>query len=951
MTKTRTESEGLSPLQRAFVALKEMQARLERAEQGNAEPIAVIGLGCRFPGRADDPDAFWQLLQEGRDAVVPVAPDRYDIDEVYDPKPATPGKTYVREGGYLERVDQFSPEFFRLSPREADIMDPQQRLMLEVSWEALENAGQVRNLLGTSTGVFVGATTNDYGTYVAPGELRDNPHYGTGNTLNGLAGRVSHFLGLRGPSMVVDSACSSSLVTVHLACQSLRQRDCDLALAGGVNVLLSPDVTINVCQAKILAKDGRCKAFDASADGYGRGEGAGLVVLKRLRDALRDRDNVMAVLLGSAINHDGASSGFTVPNGAAQQALLRRAWDSAKVDPAELDYIEAHGTGTPLGDPIEIRALDAVLRGGRSPDDPALLGTVKTNLAHLESAAGIAGLIKVVLSLQHECLPVNLHYHRPNPHIKWDATRVKVVTEPVAWPRSARRRIAGVSAFGLSGTNAHVVVAEAPLPIRHDAESDRPLHALTLSAKTAEALRVLAERIGRHLTATASARAPLSLADVCFTLNTGRAQFSHRLALVAASPTQAAERLERFAAGEASGVVRGQPSRQRKPQFAFLFPGACPGTAGMWRDIYESEPRFRTAFDRCGGLLRPELGRSLLDEAFGQEETGELALFAIEYALATMWQDFGVRPAAVLGHGIGELAAACVAGALTLDDALRLAVARSAGADANAEDAEDAAGIARRPADIPILTSGAAAAAAGISHFVEVGPGTTMIEHLRTGTAAENTTSLPSLLPDRQPLESVLLAAAALWCDGVDIAWGRVDDDPGRRRVPLPTYPFERRRCWVDHRRAPVAGAAAEDPKQAGGATTAPDAGAQRSGQHPADEIRRALEQAPASERERVMAAYVGNQVEAVLGHTADTMDVELPLIELGMDSVMAVQLRTNFESQLQIAVSIGELLEGASVAGLTAAFLDRVGTALPPTTPAGESVEETGTRRNETTR
>jgi len=844
VNETNDRYAGLTPLQRAVVALKEMRARLEQAKQLQNEPIAVIGLGCRFPGGAVDPEAYWELLETGRDAVGPVPRDRYDVERFYDPTPGTPGKTYCREGGFLERVDLFSPEFFRIAPREAEIMDPQQRLLLEVAWEALENAGQARSLGSVPTGVFIGGTTTDYGTYVARKALRDNPHYGSGNTLNSMAGRLSYVFGLHGPSLAVDTACSASLVTVHLACQNLRLRDCDLALAGGVNLLLSPEVTVNISQAGILAADGRCKAFDAAADGYGRGEGCGIVVLKRLEDAVRDRDQVLALLLGSAVNHDGASGGFTVPNGAAQQALLRRAWSAANVRASDLDYLEAHGTGTPLGDPIEIRALDAVLRDDRRLDQPLPVGSVKTNLGHLESAAGVAALIKVVLGLQNERIPAQLHLHHPSPHIRWNDVRVRIVRDPLPWPRSEnRRRLAGVSSFGLSGTNAHVVVAEPPATGTRAADGeDRTdsLHALTLSAKTEAALGVSATRLAQHL----EAHPEQPLADVCFTLNTGRAAFPHRLSMVASRRDEFVERLRAFAKDGATPGMGGGPSRRHAARLAFLFPGQAGQHAGIGRSLYDGEPRFREALDRCDAILRPELGRplrELLDEPARAATDGaalgavalESTLFAFEYALAALWTGWGVRPALVFGHGVGELVAACVAGVLGLEDALRLVVARGRAPDTVGE---VAASLSYRPPAIPLISSvtGELAdddlcrlaywaeharrpelleaglrqlAARSITLFLEVGPGSSLLELGRRSLGDEHhwlpSLGLPSLAADREDRRQLLETAGALWVQGAKVDWEQVAPDPERRRVALPTYPFERRRCWVDESMAP----------------------------------------------------------------------------------------------------------------------------------------------------
>ena len=640
---TEPDLDQLTPLQRAFVALKEMRQRLDQLERERNEPIAVIGLGCRFPGGANDAASFWDMLRDGRDAIREVPKERYDVDALYDPTPATPGKVYCKVGGFVEDLDLFGAGFFHISPREAEVLDPQQRWALEVGWEAVENAGHAHEFAGSRTGVFLGVSMTDYGAAVAR-TLHDNAYYGVGNTLNSVPGRLSYALGLRGPSMAVDTACSSSLVAVHLACESLKRGECDMALAGGVNALLDPGVTINICQARMLSPDGRCKTFDAAADGYVRGEGCGIVVLKRLSDAERDRDRILAVLRATAVNHGGASSGFTVPNPAAQADLMRDAWKAAGVGPADLDYLEAHGTGTSLGDPIEVEAIDAALAGGRDAAHKLPIGTVKTNIGHLESAAGIAALIKVIVCLENEALAANLHFKNPNPHIAWDKVRVSVVDRTRPWRRGARRRIAGVSSFGLSGTNAHAVVSEAPERTAATAAAppppERSVEVIPLSAQDDVALKALAGRMADHLVLHPEE----PLADVGFTLRTGRADFAERVACVAADPMEAGRKLRAFSEGKPADVASGKARRERA-RVAFLFSGQGAQYVGMARELHEREPVFRAALDRCAAALAPLRERPLLDVLFPKADRGgprrppdrwtQPALF-LEYALAEL---------------------------------------------------------------------------------------------------------------------------------------------------------------------------------------------------------------------------------------------------------------------------------------------------------------------------
>ena len=670
----------LSPKRLALLAV-ELQSKLEALEGAGSEPLAVIGLGCRFPGGADSPAAFWRLLERGGDAITEVPRDRWDVDAYFDPDPDAPGKMSTRFGGFIADIDRFDAQFFGITPREAASMDPQQRLLLEVAWEALEDAGQAPDrLTGSATGVFVGLCNADYFQGIVRGDAAGLDAYvATGGAHSVAAGRLAYLLGLQGPNVAVDTACSSSLVAIHLACQSLRSGECRMALAGGVNAILSPETTIILSRAHMMAPDGRCKAFDARADGFVRAEGAGLVVLKRLSDAQADGDEVLAIIRGTAINQDGRSNGLTAPNGPAQEAVLRSALANARVAPHEVAYVEAHGTGTSLGDPIEMRALGTVLGAGRSADRPVAVGSLKTNIGHLESAAGVAGLIKVVLALRHGQIPAQLHFETPNPHIPWDQLTVEVASRARPWP--AGRRIAGVSSFGFSGTNAHLVVEAAPAPATAvEGPAPRPAHVLTLSAKSAPALRALAERW-----ATSLEQAPAPLADLCATARGGRATLEHRLAVTVATPEQARECLDTFArTGTAPGVITGRPSKARAPEVAFLFTGQGAQYAGMGRALYEGHPAFRAAIDRCDVALSGMWEHRLTEVMHGVagapslDDTAytQVALFAIEWGLAQVWKAWGVTPAIVMGHSVGEYAAACVAGALDVEDAIRMVAAR-----------------------------------------------------------------------------------------------------------------------------------------------------------------------------------------------------------------------------------------------------------------------------------
>ncbi|MGE0158274.1 MAG: SDR family NAD(P)-dependent oxidoreductase [Gemmatimonadales bacterium] len=675
-------ADELSPLKRAFLALEDAQARLAAVESAAREPIAIIGMGCRVPG-ADSPAAFWELLRNGVDAVGPVPGGRFDLESIYQPGSDAPGRTTTREAGFVRDVDQFDAEFFGIAPREAQGMDPQQGLLLEVSWEALEHAAQAPDRLeGSATGVYFGVCSTDYANLQAKA---DDPHLLDAHYTSGIAhsvasGRLSYILGLEGPSLTIDTACSSSLVAVHLASQALRTHECRMALAGGVNLMLSPDLFVAFSHSRMLAADGRCKTFDAAADGFGRGEGCGVVVLKRLSDAIADGDRVLAVIRGSAVNQDGPSSGLTAPNGPAQEAVIREALSRAGLTPNDIGYIEAHGTGTELGDPLEVRALGEVFGPSRASAPRLLLGSVKTNLGHLEAAAGVTGLIKVVLALRHRAIPAHLHFQNPSPHIRWADLPFTVPTALTPWEPIGGQRIAGVSSFGFSGTNAHVVVGEGPVePVPVAAGAQPQLCAI--SARDDASLAALASTIATSLDGNGTA----SLADVSYTLSTGRAQFPARATIMARTIAELREGLLSVARGETrEGVRRAHAPRGDPRRIAFLFTGQGAQYPGMGAGLYRTAPVFRAALDECAERLRPYLERPLLGVLFGEPGTTPLeetaytqpALFALEYALAQLLRSWNVQPAMVMGHSVGEYVAACVAGVMSLDDGLRLIAER-----------------------------------------------------------------------------------------------------------------------------------------------------------------------------------------------------------------------------------------------------------------------------------
>jgi len=642
-----------------------------RTQVISGEPVAVVGVGCRLPGGVQCPDDFWRLLGDGVDAIRRVPEDRW---RDFTPFPPTEALPY---GGYLDDIAGFDADFFRITPREAAVMDPQQRILLEVVHETLDHAAvPAASLAGTNTGVFVGVSAPEYGQLTGADTASVDPWAPAGAALSVAAGRLSYVLDTRGPSMVVDTACSSSLVAVHHACVSLRTGESDLAIAAGVNLLLSPTVTVAFRRAGALAADGRCKPFSPAADGIGRGEGCAAVLLKRLSDAERDGDRVLAVIRATAVNSDGRSNGLLAPNPAAQQALLTTAYARAGAAPAHVDYVEAHGTGTPLGDPIEARALGRVLGADRDPDQPLLLGSVKGNLGHLESAAGITGLVKTVLALHHDRIPPSLHCAEGS---ALDDPRLRVVTDPEPWPRYGGTAMAGVSGFGFGGTNAHAVLEEwRPAPLRSAHEPTARLH--LLSDLDGERLRDTASRLAGWLRTPEGAGAPL--ADVAHTLAGRVGRGPVRAAVVARDRDELADGLGALAAGRAHpGVVADDRARVGRGP-VWVFSGYGSQWVGMGRQLLAEEPAFAAAVEKTDAQLAAECGLSLYDHLasggpLDRLEVAQPVLFGFQVALAELWRSYGVEPAAVIGHSLGEVAAAVCAGALDLSDAARVVAVRA----------------------------------------------------------------------------------------------------------------------------------------------------------------------------------------------------------------------------------------------------------------------------------
>ncbi|ANS70613.1 polyketide synthase type I [Streptomyces lincolnensis] len=941
------------------------------------DPIAIVSMACRYPGGVRGPQDLWRLVADGTDAISFFPKDRgWDVEALYDPDPERVGHTYTREAGFIDDVDRFDAAFFGISPREALAMDPHQRLLLETSWELFERAGiDPTSLRGSRTGVFAGISGQDYPQLLAGTSARQSVEafMMTGSAASVLSGRLSYTFGLEGPAVTVDTACSSSLVALHLAAQSLRSGECELALAGGATVLSTPEAFIGFSRTRGLSPNGRCKPFSADADGTSWGEGVGLLLLERLSEARRKGHRVLAVLRGSATNQDGASNGLAAPNGPSQQRVIRQALANARLVPADVDAVEAHGTGTTLGDPIEAQALLETYGQDRPAERPLRVGSVKSNIGHTAAAAGVAGVIKMVKAMEHGVLPRMLHLSEPTPHVDWSAGAMEPLSEAVLWPETGRPRRAGVSAFGISGTNAHVILEQPPQEDeapQSEASAPGPWPWL-LSAHSAAALRAQAERLDAHL----SARPGTDLAAVAGALALTRAALPHRAVVVGSDPVAFEAGLAALASGApAPGLVRGTPVTGR---LGFLFPGEGSQFPGMGRVLYDRYPVFAGAVDELCGMLdrelnpegdaaRPGLREVLFAESGTREaalleETGyaQAALFAVGAGCFWLLRSWDVVPDVLAGHAVGELTAAYAAGVLSAADACRLVAARGrlvrAASDAGErrrskresrpvlpESAVEEFGrlastLAFRPPRIALLPSATAEDTGtpaywvrrlcdetgardvvdvlldtGVATVVESGAGgalTALVEEMaadRPGPAVE---AVPLLRRDRPERHRALEALARLHVRGVRVDWSTVLDAPAGVHVDLPTYAFQSRRFWPDG----TLPAAARSGGAEGGA------GEDRA----ADDAARLHERlAPltADAREGALRALVSRHVATALGHT-DTTEVEaaFSLPELGIESVMAAEIRVHLQTATGARLSSTALFEHPTLDGFAA--------------------------------
>jgi acyl transferase domain-containing protein len=805
-------------------SLEQLQVYREK-EYRQREPLAIVGMAGRFPGNGKNLNAFWKMLLNGEDAVTEVPPERWDVDEFYDPNPEAIGKIYTRCGAFLKDIEQFDNSFFGIAPTEAWSMDPQQRLLLELSWRAFENAGYLPRV-EPDTGVFVGVCTAEYIMKLTkpPIDTIDKkafPYFSTGNVFNALSGRLSYIFGFQGPCVAMDTACSSSLVALHLACNAIRNGDCKQALVGGVNLQLIPESTMAISSGRMLSADGHCKTFDDSANGYVRGEGCAVVIIKPLSEAIKNNDRIHAVIRGSAVNQDGGGSGFTVPSSKAQEKLMRKALSNAGLNATEVDYLEAHGTGTSLGDPIELSAVQAVY-GSAKRQQPLWVGSVKTNIGHLEAAAGITGVVKTVLSLKHKTMPAHLHLKKPNPRIPWNRYNMKIPVKNQPWPAVGRPERAAVSAFGFSGTNAHVILEAAPAPSEAAASHAAGPHIFTLSARSREALAQYAESYIALL--EQSPAYPLSV--LCKAAQRLNPLMRYRAAFIVSDAEELASQLRQFVQQEALEMPEPANGREQY-SVVFSFSGQGEAALPLYRELYEQQPVFSQCVDHYADFLKKNKGIDLLkvsgisedmkkDPASQPAWAREASFFVLEYATVMLLKAWSIFPDAVIGHQRGEYTAACAAGVMEVEDALRLIMAKEEGGTDDLETFRNVLSyVALKAPVIPFISGSKGGEAkkdlAAQDHWTAHASGISRIDEAM-GAFQQMTGDkicieignnlIPILKHIRETVssrETLLHTLNTLYKTGFELDWAAFyAQTPNQVIEELPGYPFQLKRFWPD---------------------------------------------------------------------------------------------------------------------------------------------------------
>ena len=950
--------------------------------QQQREEIAIIGMACRFPG-ANDCEQFWHNLETGVNSVTEIPPQKWEVEKYYSPQPRQANKTISKWSGLIEASDKFDAQFFAISPREAKFLDPQQKLMLEISWCCLEDAGYSQaKLSGTNVGVFIGACNYDSILNLNQDQENIEGYVATGTWTCMIANRISYFLNLRGLSVPVDTACSSSLVALHLGMNALQNKECDLVLVGGISILNTPTMYVQMSQLGMLSPTGQCHTFDKDADGYVRGEGVGMLLLKPLKKAMEDRDHIYGILKGSAINHGGKAQTLSSPNVYAQAQVLRAAYTKANIAPNTVSYIEVHGTGTPLGDPIEINALKRSFRHlYQQYNLPATekyycgLGTVKTNIGHLEGAAGVAGIIKVLLSMKHKKLPKNLNFNELNPHINLDNSPFYIVTETQPWQQLKTEtevvpRRAGVSSFGIGGVNVHVVLEEAPETTTQIPEFERPWHILTLSAKHEKALQELVQKYQSYL----QSNQQNSLADICFTANTGRNHFQQRCFVIAESEFDLRQQLESCL--KLKRINNRIKEKGETPKIAFVFTGEGSQYVNMGWQLFQTQPTFRQALKQCAEILQPYLDKPLLDVLYPQStalgENSSLleqyiyiqpALFAVEYALAQLWQSWGIKPDVVIGHGVGEYVAACVAGIFTLEEGLKLVATRGKLMQhlSNPEIASslDSPLIASTLADFrtvaqeitynqpkihlifhpsgqqttpkiptpeywlnhlqplaPCDESIQILHQQGYQLFLEIGPQPILLETISQYSPNQSSVCLSSLSLHQPDWQQMLSSLGKLYEQGINVDWSGFDRDYPRCKVSLPTYPFQRQLYCLE---------TSEKEPQKDNLEYRVSPIDQLFSQEETD-ILQQLEKTPQKDRLPLMINYLQGVASELLGlNDSKILDIQLGFFDLGMNYSMTLEFSNLLQIRLGYALSITTFSEHFNIQRLAQYLIENI--------------------------
>ena len=945
-------------LQKSLRALKILQEKIEKLEKKQNEPIAIVGMACRFPGNSNTPDKFWEFLKNGGDVAVEVPHERWNYQDYYNADPDVPGKSYVKEASFLsEDLKQFDPAFFGISPSEASEMDPNQRLLLEVSWEALESACvDMDKNFDLVAGVYIGFICGDYWSMHRDSQ-KITPYSFAGMVGNMISGRISYVLGLNGPSIAVDTACSAAAVAIHLACSALRSNECNIALAGGSNLILMPDVFIGLSKLKVLAKDGRCKPFDANGDGYGRGEGVGVVALKRLSDAIKDGDYIHAVIKGSAINNDGKGRSLASPNVVQQKKLLEKSLKNSGLSPDEIGYFEAHGPGTPVGDPIEMEALRSVYGNSKTRKTPLMVGSVKGNINNGEYVGGVAALIKAVLCLKNKAIPPTMRLKTLNPKLNLDKIPACVPTKLTKWDTDGKKRICAINSFGLSGTSVNIIIEEAPeveAVSKYKIDLQRKWHVLALSAKGEDALiekvRTYCHYIDNNIN--------IPIEDICYTSNVGRSHFTNRAAFVADNLEKLRNDLKSFVtestnkAIENSGKIYSGLCQSSGPVKAvFIFSSKMNDMLKIAKNLYDLHPKFKEILDSCDELINKQLKFSVIENIkslgnmtinLSERVVRETCLFAIQYSLFSFWRSLGIKPEAVIGKKIGELSAACAAEIMSLDKVIELisqeifkvSEQKSLNGGLNApkiryfssrlsKEIDSATAVSinywkdilensvSEKLTLQYLTE------QGYKLFINIGDSLSDIY---------NSKSIYKVVESgfgENVEEGLLKAIAKLYCMGANIEWNEFEKGNIGRKVPLPTYPFQRKSYWseaimptrpVDYTDESIYADKGEVESNKS-FTIASSSDNNKKALN--TELVKKLNSVTLQESIDILHIYIKEILSELINIAPSDMDITESLWDMGVDSIMAIVIKNKIENELNLNINIGILDQGTSITHL----------------------------------